>query len=117
MWNFFLKEMPKCCLEKLKRKGAVTFIFRKLYKSRDDECCFLIIETVKHNLCEINATNTNRMADLTLTLKMTSSQAVETSVTTNNSPSQDHLNTDNEPTTNIDSPPLYYTSVSSMNAF
>ena len=38
-----------------------------------------------------------------MTLKMTSTQVVQTSVTTNNSPNQDYTNPDDQPTTNIDS--------------
>ena len=39
-----------------------------------------------------------------MTLKMTSTQVVETSVadTSNNSPSKDYTNPDDQPTTNID---------------
>ena len=48
--------------------------------------------------------STNCIADLTLTLKMTSTQIVQTSVTTNNSPSRDYTNPDNQPAINIYSP-------------
>ena len=44
-----------------------------------------------------------------LTLKMTSTLVVETSVTTNNSPSQDYTNPDDQPTTNIDSDDDFHT--------
>ena len=39
------------------------------------------------------------MIDLTMTLKITSTQVVETSVTTSNSPSQDYTNAEDQPTT------------------
>ena len=41
------------------------------------------------------------MADLTVTLEMASTQVAETSVSTNNSPSQDHTNPDDQPITNV----------------
>ena len=47
---------------------------------------------------------TVRLTNLTMILKTTSTQVVETSVTTNNSPYQDYTNPDDQPTTNNDSP-------------
>ena len=46
------------------------------------------------------AVNTNCMTMITLILKMTPTQVVETSVTTNNSPYQDYTNPDDQLTTN-----------------
>ena len=43
------------------------------------------------------AINTNCMTDLALTLEMASTQIVETSVTTNNSPSQEYSSPDDQP--------------------
>ena len=46
------------------------------------------------------AVNTNCMTIITLDLEMTPTQVVKTSVSTNNSPSQDYTNPDDQPTTN-----------------
>ena len=53
----------------------------------------------------------NCLTNLRMTLKMPFTQIVQTSVTTNNSPSQDYTNPDDQPTTNIDSPGSQLTTV------
>ena len=48
------------------------------------------------------------LTDLTLTLKITSTQVVETSVATNNSSSQNYTIPDDQPTTKLDVLMKYY---------
>ena len=62
------------------------------YTNPDDQ------PTTNTTLC--CAVNTNCMTIITLTLKMTPTQVVETSVSTSNSPYQDYTNPDDQLTTN-----------------